>query len=84
MGDQFEKRVDQISAPARQAFSVTGSDTAISPLPKALVVRVAGNLVFRAVDSEVDETWPVTVGQLIPVRVEYVRASSTAEVSAIA
>lgn len=65
-------------SPARQAFPITPSDTAaIEPLPKGILVSTDGILVFRAVDSDTDITLTVSAGSILPIRVQYVRATGT-------
>ena len=76
--DKFHNRVDNAVDPARQAFLIVPDD--INPLaiiPKAIRADTAGAVVFRAVDSDVDVTMNLAVGEVLPVRVAYVRATGT-------
>lgn len=76
--DRFSYRADSPIAPSRHAFAVLPDDlTPLSPVPKALFVGGAGAVTLRTVDSAADVTFTVLAGQILPVRVEYVRASGT-------
>lgn len=79
MADQFAGSNDTPQAPARQAFAVTPHATnEVSPLPKALFIGTGGNLVGRAVGSVSDVTFKnLQSGQILDVRLQYVRASGT-------
>lgn len=66
------------TAPARQAFAITKSDSnPITPLPRAVRVNVAGTVAFRAVDSAADVTITVYAGEVIPARVQFIRDAGT-------
>lgn len=76
--DRFERALDAVSSPARDAFAVNPHDTEPLPrLPKALLAGAAGTITLRAVDSPGDVTVSVAAGQLVPIRAAYVRASGT-------
>lgn len=78
MSDSFAHRPDAVEAPARQAFAIVPHQTQpLVPLPKAVLVGTAGNVVLRAVDSGADVTIPVTAGQILPIRAQFVRATGT-------
>ena len=78
MLDPFRSADDSAADPARRAFAITPSDAAeLSVLPKALLIGGAGTVALRAVDSTADVTIAVQAGQLLPVRVQFVRATGT-------
>lgn len=83
--DKFTRVSDDVGHPARQAFAVTPHATnEVDPLPKALLIGGAGNIVLRAVDSAADVTIAVVAGQLLPIRAQFVRASGTTATGIIA
>ena len=79
MADHFDTRADSVFAPSRKPFTIIPSDAAeISPLPKALYVGTAGDVVLRGVDSSEDVVFRnVASGDRIEVRAAYVRATGT-------
>lgn len=79
MSDRFDSLADTPSQPARQAFAVTPHATnEIDPLPKALFIGTGGTLVGRAAGSNADVTFKnLQSGQILDVRLKYVRASGT-------
>lgn len=65
-------------SPARECFVITPDDNvAVDPLPKAIRAGGAGTITLRAIGSTVDVAHPVLDGEVIPVHVEYVRATGT-------
>lgn len=78
--DKFKDFTDTSTSPAREAYAVTPNDTTdLSPVPKALYIGGAGDLVITPVDSSVDVTLKgVTAGSIIPIRAVRVKTSSTA------
>ncbi len=79
MSDRFDTLLDSPAQPARLAFAVTPHATnEIDPLPKAIFIGTAGNLVGRAVGSAADVTFKnLQAGQILDVRLQYVRATGT-------
>jgi len=79
MSDSFDTLADTPSAPARLAYAITPHVTnPVDPLPKAIYVGTGGDLVGRAVGSNADVTFKnVASGQIIDVRLQYVRATGT-------
>jgi len=76
--DRFDRALDAVTSPARDAFAVVPHDTEpLARLPKALLVGSAGTLTLRAVDAAADVALAVTAGQLVPIRASHVRASGT-------
>lgn len=76
--DRFDRALDAVSSPARDAFAVVPHDIEpLARLPKALLVGSAGTLTLRAVDAAADVALVVTAGQLVPIRASHVRASGT-------
>lgn len=72
------KAATEAAQPARQAFAIAKHDTnAITPLPRAVRVDSAGTVVFRLVDSAADVTITAVAGEIIPGRVQYIRAAGT-------
>lgn len=83
--DRFDRALDAVTSPARDAFAVIPHDTAPLPrLPKALLVGAGGTIVLRAVDAAADVTLAVTAGQLVPIRASHVRASGTTATQIVA
>lgn len=78
MSDMFEN-VNGLADPARHAFSITPHATnAVQPLPKAVFIGTGGTLVGRPAGSDSDVTFKnLASGQILPVRLQYVRASGT-------
>lgn len=78
MTDKFEN-VNGLADPARMAFAITPhASNEIDPLPKAIYIGSAGDLVGRAVGSSADVTFKnLASGQILDVRLQYVRASGT-------
>ena len=84
MSDQFSSRVVGLSDPARSAAAIAPHDSnAIDPLPRSVFVGGAGNLTFRAADSDTDVTVAVPQG-VFPVRCEYIRNSGTTATGLVA
>lgn len=76
--DRFDRALDAVTSPARDAFTVTPHDTTPLPrLPKALLIGASGTLALRAVESSADVTLSVVAGQLVPIRASHVRATGT-------
>jgi hypothetical protein len=79
MSDSFDTLADTPSAPARQAYAVTPHATnPVDPLPKAIYVGTGGDIVGRAAGSNADVTFKnIASGQILDVRLQYVRATGT-------
>lgn len=79
MADRFDSQIDSLTQPARQAFAITPHATnEIDPLPKAIYVGTGGDITLRAADGQADvEFKNVAAGQIIDVRVRYIRAAGT-------
>lgn len=76
--DKFKSYTDTAWSPAREAFVVTPHDTNPLPdVPKAIRAPSAGVITLRAVDSSVDVAHPVLEGEVLQVRVAYVRSTGT-------
>ena len=76
--DRFDRTLDAVSSPARDAFAVTPHDAAALPrLPKALLVGSPGAIALRAVDATTDVIVNAVAGQLVPIRASHVRATGT-------
>lgn len=83
--DRFESHGDALSSPARLAFAIAPSDSAeLAILPKAIVAGSAGTVALRAVDSAADVTLTVQAGQMIPLRVRFVRSTGTTATGLVA
>lgn len=65
--------------PARDAFPILANDTAaLAVLPRALYVGTGGMLAVRLIDAASDVTFRnVGAGQILDIRVSYVRATGT-------
>jgi hypothetical protein len=69
---------DSVASPARRIFAITPHDiNELSTLPKAIRANVAGDVVLRTVDSDTDVTLTLAVGEIVPVRAQYIRATGT-------
>lgn len=79
MSDRFDTVLDTPSQPARQAFAITPHATnEIDPLPKAIFVGTGGTLVGRPAGSAADVTFKnLASGQILDVRLQYIRVSGT-------
>ena len=78
MADQFANFGDTVSTPAKKMFAITPDATAaVSPIPKAIRCDVAGTVALRAMGSAADVSITMAAGEVLPVRVQYVRASGT-------
>lgn len=78
LSDQFSKLSDSPTAPARRAQAIVPHDAiALDPVPKAIAIGGAGDIVLRAMDSTADVTIAVQAGQLLPIRARFVRATGT-------
>jgi hypothetical protein len=79
MTDSFPVQTDTASSPARYGSNVTKSDvTALDPLPKAIYVGTAGDVVVRFSTGS-DVTFKnVPAGTVLPIRPLYIRTASTA------
>jgi hypothetical protein len=77
--DPFEHYSDSLTAPAKAAFAITPDDNADLPIvPKAIFIGTGGDLVVRAVDSDLDVTFAnLPDGAILPVRVRAVRATGS-------
>ncbi|MFO0112162.1 MAG: hypothetical protein ACK519_06940 [Sphingomonadaceae bacterium] len=85
MSDKFATNSDAVFAPGRDMFPIVKSDTVqINPLPKAIRCDVAGPVTLRAVDASQDVTFSMAAGEQIAVRVQFVRAATTATLHGIA
>lgn len=64
--------------PAVHCFAITPHDTNPLPvIPKAIRANTAGDVVFRALDSDADVTMTLVAGEVIVVVTEFVRATGT-------
>ena len=78
MSDKFSNESDYVSAPSRVIFPIVPHlSNAIVPLPKAIRCNTAGNVVMRAIDSNQDVTIAMAAGEILPVRVQFVRVAGT-------
>lgn len=86
MPDKFQSFSDVVSAPARDLAAVTPHDSnALVDIPKALYVGTGGTIVARGVDDSVDVTLKnVPSGAILPIRVQYVRATGTTATDIVA
>ena len=83
--DRFDRALDAVTSPARDALPVAPDDAVPLPrLPKALLVGGAGTLTLRAVDGSADVALSVVAGQLVPIRASHVRATGTSATQIVA
>lgn len=68
----------ELVTPARRSFAIAKHDTtAITPLPRAVRVDVAGTVTYRTVDDTADVTMTALAGEVIQARVQFIRATGT-------
>lgn len=83
MSDQFQSS-NSVSAPSRNVFVITPhASNEVSPLPKAVRFDGAGAVTFRAVDSPADVVMNVVAGEVLDIRIQYLRATGTTVSAAI-
>jgi hypothetical protein len=77
--DGYAARSDSLTGPARSPFAVVPHDTnELTNIPKALYVGTGGTIILRGVDGSADVTFKnVASGQILDIRVQYVRATGT-------
>lgn len=64
--------------PARQMFEIIPHATNPLPVvPRCIYCEAAGTVVVRAIDSSADITLTLTQGQILPLRVGWVRSAGT-------
>ena len=85
MVDHFDSQIDSLSQPARRSFAITPHATMeITPLPKAIYVGGGGDITLRAADSNSDTVFRnLAPGQILDVRVRYIRAAGTTATSIV-
>jgi len=68
-------------APFEEALSITASDsTTYTPPLRGCIVTAGGNLVLTPIKNATTVTIAVTAGQIIPIMISKVNASTTASV----
>lgn len=79
MSDAFEIEPDRVERPSRNAFAITPhASNPVVPLPKAIYVGGAGDIVLRSVDGSADVTFVgVPAGSILPVRARFIRVTGT-------
>lgn len=78
MADEFGN-VEDVGSPARNVFLIVPHATNPLPtIPKAIRCDVAGTLAFRACDDATDVTITMAAGEVLAVRVGWVRVAGTA------
>jgi len=74
----------QASTPADNFKAITPNDsTALTTVPKALFIGVAGNLTVKGGDGQ-SALFPVQAGQILPIRARYVMATGTTATGIVA
>ncbi|ANY19424.1 hypothetical protein A6F68_00898 [Tsuneonella dongtanensis] len=79
INDYYHHVSDSLTAPARQAFSVTPHDSNDLPqVPKAIYVGNGGSIALRPIGSNEDVTFVnVQDGTILDIRARAVRATGT-------
>lgn len=76
--DRYTSQSDSVTSPARRFTLIPLDDAAeVSPVPKAVRFNNAGTVVFQAVDDVADQTIDVVAGEILEVRIQYLRATGT-------
>lgn len=67
------------AAPAMRMWLITPHDTnEQNPWPRAIRADTDGTAVLRAIDSDADVTINMKAGEILPIRAQYIRTTSTA------
>lgn len=78
MDDKFGKAPDELTAPGRNMFAITPHATdEVTPIPKAIRANTAGTVALRTIDGTEDVSVTMAVGEVLHVRVQFVRAVGT-------
>jgi hypothetical protein len=77
MSDPFEGNASGLTSPAEKHYTVTPANEDLPIRPRALVAIAAGDAVIRDVDGT-EVTYPVDVGDILPIRAAQVRTGTTA------
>lgn len=86
MADIFSTTADSVSAPATRAVALVPHDVnALADIPKALFVGTGGTVTLRGAGGGADVLFKnVPDGSVLPVRVQYVRATGTSAADIVA
>lgn len=77
MADEFSN-IEGVDLPARNVFLIAPHATnPLASLPKAIRCDVAGTIAYRAVDDAADVSMTMVAGEVLAVRVAYVRVAGT-------
>jgi len=78
VADKFSNLPDAVADPARKCFVITPHNVnELAVLPKSIRAPSAGVITLRAVDSDADVPHPVVAGEVVFVRVQYLRVTGT-------
>ncbi len=79
MSDSFASVSDSLTAPAREAFSISPNDSSdLSTSTKAIYVGLGGNITLRTVGSAEDVTFVnVASGTTLDIRCRAIRSTGT-------
>ena len=79
MADKFDNHETSLDSPAQFADAVTPADSDLETTARALYVGGAGDVVVYMVGSTTEITFAgVAAGTILPIRVDQVRAATTA------
>ncbi|MFM9827786.1 MAG: hypothetical protein ACKVOB_03450 [Sphingomonas sp.] len=84
--DDFRTLADSPAEPSRNPFALVPSDTVeLATIPKALYIGTGGAVTLRGVGASADTVFKnVASGQVLDVRVQFVRATGTTAADIVA
>ena len=84
MSDDFKYSAEGLDSPANDAAAVTPGTSQLSKMTRALYVGGAGNVNVTMVNGQTVLFSGVPAGTILPIRVDYVLATSTTATNIVA